>query len=345
MKPIYFPFTYISKPVAEALYACFGKTIVYQPSSKNIPEEIHKLAECGMLNIRISGNPGEKDEEKLSAILKEYNAWANLHQGSSGIQLNFFKAGRNKIPFFDDSSTSQIKADIKDITDGNPVGKEPDPGLNARIFLSIAQEFDMQNDKIVQDIVSFETARKNLIKNLKGEGRTSPLVPGCKDEFKAINLSDYDYMLQERIEAWALLMCCDPIQYREDMSGLFVTSSRQAIDYLLEKTPEIENVFSIDAIPMVENQVEKSTKWSRDLMDYLEIVSESSRPLKCDNFNIVPDDLKYETKASLSLYLVPGASPLEYFSRFIRFDSTCGEIEKDRVKFKNTLIGHIGFSA
>jgi len=339
MKPIYFPFTYISKPVAEALYACFGKTIIYQPSSKSIPEEIHKLAECGVLGIRI---PAKKNEEKLSVILKEYNAWANLHRGSRGIQLDFFKAGRNKIPFFDDLSTSQIKADI---TGKTPARNEPDPDFNARIFLSIAQEFDIQSDKIFQDMVSFETARMDLIKSLKGEDETSPLVPGYKDEFKSVNLADYDYMIQERIEAWTLLMCYDPMQYREEMSGLFVTSSRQAIDYLLEKTPEIENVFSIDAIPIVENQVEKSAKWPKDLMEYLEIVVESSRPLKCDNFTIVPDDLKCETKASLSLYLVSGESPLEYFSRFLRVNSTCGEIEKDRVKFKNTLIGYIGFSA
>jgi len=342
MKPIYFPFTYISKPVAEALHTCFGKTIVYQPSSKNIPEEIHKLAERGVLDIRISG---KKDEEKLSALLKDYNAWANLHQGSRGIQLDFFKARKNKIPFFDDTSTSQLKADIKDIAGENPARKEPDPFFNARIFLSIAQNFDMQNDKIDLDMASFETARMDLIKNLKGEDETSPVVPGYGDEFKTGNLADHDHMIPERLEAWALLMCCDPMQRRDEMSGLFVTSSRQAIDYLLEKTPETENLFSIDAIPMVENQVEKTAKWPKDLMKYLEIVAESSRPLKCDNFTIVPDDLKYETKVSLSLYLVPGASPLEYFSRFTRFDSTCGEIEKDRVIFKNTLIGHIGFAA
>jgi len=344
MKPIYFPFTYISKPVAEALYACFGKAIIYQPSSKNIPEEIRKLVESGVLDIRMSGKPEKKDEERLSAILKEYNTWANLHQGSRGIQLDFFKVGRNKIPFFDDSSTSQIKADIKDITDGNLVEKEPDPVLNARIFLSIAQNFDMQNDKIVQDIASFESARKDLIKNLKGEDWTSPLVHSNEDEFKAINLTDYDYMVQNRIEAWALLMSCDLMQDREEMSGLFVTSSRQALDYLLEKTPEIENVFSINTIPMVENPVEKSAKWSKDLMEYIEIVSESSRPLECDNFNIVSDDQKCETKASLSLYLVPGVPPLKYFSRFTRFDSTDGKITKNRVKLKNTFIGYIDFS-
>ena len=342
MKPIYFPFTYISNPVAEALYACFGKTIVYQPSSKNIPEEIHKLAERGVLDIRI---PVKKDEEKLSAILKEYNAWANLHQGSRGIQLDFFKALKNKIPFFNDTSASQIKANIKNITDENPIQKEPDPVFNARIFLSIAQEFDMQSAKIDLDMASFETTRMELIKSLKGEDETSPLVPGYGDEFKTGNLADYDYMIQERIEAWALLMCRDTLQYRDEMSGLFVTSSRQAIDYLLDKTPEAENVFSIDTIPIVENQVEETAKRQKSLMEHLEVVAESSRPLERGDFTAVTNDLKCETKVSLSLYIVPKTSPLEYFSRFIRFDSTFREIEKDRVKFNNTLIGHIGFSA
>ena len=343
MKPIYFPFTYISKPVAKALYACFGKTIVCQPSSKNIPEEIHKLDERGVLDILISGKPKIKDEEKLSAILKEYNAWANLHQGSKGIQLDFFKARRNKIPFFDDTSTSQIKADIKDITSENPARKKPDSIFDARIFLSIAQAFDMQSDKIDLDILSFETARKDLIKNLKGEVEHSPLVPGYGDEFRIGNFADY--MIPERIEAWALLMCCGPLQYREEMSGLFVTSSRQAIDHLLDKTLEAEKLASYDNIPVEENQVEKTATWQNGLMGHLEMVAENLRPLEIDDFTADPDGLKCETKASLSLYLVPETSPLEYFSRFLRFDSTCEKIDKGRAKFKNTLIGHISFSA
>ena len=345
MKPIYFPFTYISKPVAEALYTCFGKTIFYQPSSKNIPEEIRKLSERDVLDIRISGKPEKKDEEKLSAILKEYNAWASLHQGNRGVQLDFFKALKNKIPFFNETSASQIKADLRNITAENPIQKEPDPVFNARIFLSIAQEFDMQSDKIDLEMASFETARKDLIKTLKGKDETLPLVPGYGDEFKAGNLSDCEYMIPERVEAWALLMCCDLMHDRKEMFGLFVTTSRQAIDYLLEKAPENENIFSIDAIPMMENQVEETAKLQKGLMEHLEMVAESSRPLERGDFTAVTNDLKCETKVSLSLYIVPKTSPLEYFSRFIRFDSTCGEIEKGRAKFKNTLIGHISFSA
>jgi hypothetical protein len=135
------------------------------------------------------------------------------------------------------------------------------------------------------------------------------------------------------------------MQSRDEKSGLFVTNSRQALDYLLKKTPETENLFSIDATPAMEKQVEKTVKWSKELMKYLDIVTESSKPLKCDHFTMVPDDLKCDPNVSLSLYLVPGASPLEYFSRLIGSDPTLGKIKNNRGRYKNTLIGHIGFSA
>jgi len=344
MKPIYFPFTYISNPVAEALHACFGKTVVYQPSGKNIPEEIQNLVKKGVLDIRISGKLENKDEKNLSAILKEYKAWGNLHQGGRGSQLDFFKVMRNNIPFFDDTSASQIKADIKDITGVNPLLKKPDSVFNARIFLSISQKFDMQNDKIAQDMASLETARMDLIKNLRAEEVTSPAVPGYQDELKTGNLADYDHMIPERIEAWALLMGCDQMQRRDEISRLFVTTSRQAMDYLLEKTPESEKILAIDTVPMAENSIEKTAKWSRDLMKYLKNAAESPGSLKCDPFAVFPENFKFEKKVSLSIYLVPGVSPLEYFSSFSGCDSARTGITKVRAKLTNTLIGHIGFS-
>ena len=344
MKPIYFPFTYISNPVAHALHACFGKTIVYQPSKKKISEEIHQLVKKGILDTRISGKLENKDEKNLWAILKEYETWATLHQGGRGTQLDFFKAMKNKIPFFDDTSSSQIKADIQNISGANPVRKKPDPAFNARIFLSIAQNFDMQNEKIVQDMASFETAQMDLIKNLTAEDEPSPVVPGYRDEFKTDNLAGSDHMIPERLEAWTLLMGCDPMQREDEMSGFFVTNSRQAIDFVLEKTPEIEKLLSIDAVPMVENSIEKSAKWSRDLMKYLKNAAEIPKPMNCAPFAASSEDLKFEKKVSLSIYLVPGVSPLEYFSRFSRFESADSKITKNQVKLRNTLIGHFGFS-
>ena len=58
MTPVYFPFTYVSKQVADALSACFDKTIVYQPSSQNIPESMKQLTDKGLLDIRIKRYAG-----------------------------------------------------------------------------------------------------------------------------------------------------------------------------------------------------------------------------------------------------------------------------------------------
>lgn len=344
MKPMYFPFTYISNQVAQTLHACFGKTVVYQPAKINLPEEIHNLAQQGVVDIRFPVNLENKDEKNLAAILKEYDAWGNLHQGGRGLQPDFFKAMRNNIPFFDDTSASQIKADVKNISGVNSNKREPDPVFNAQIFLSLAQKFDRQHDKIARDMASVETARKELIKNLTAEDEPSPVVPGYQDKFKTGNLADYDHMIPERIAAWTLLMGCDQIQCKDEMSGLFVTSSRQTIDYVMENTSATEKMFTIDAVPTVENSVEKLAKFSRALMQYLKNAAESPMPVKCDPFTVFPRDLKLEKNVSLSIYLAPGVSPLDYFSRLTRIGSPGSGTLTDPVKLKNTLIGYIGFS-
>ena len=66
MKPVYFPFTFISRPVIEAVSACFRQIVVYQPSERHVPEQMRQWAESGMLEIRI---PVKEDEERLEADL------------------------------------------------------------------------------------------------------------------------------------------------------------------------------------------------------------------------------------------------------------------------------------
>jgi hypothetical protein len=344
MKPIYFPFTYISNRLAHALHTCFGKTTVYQPSKQNVSKEVHQLTEQGVVDMRFLAKWGDKDEKKLSAILKEYAAWTNLHQGDRGIQLDFFKVMKNKIPFFDDTSASQIKADIKNISAVNSNQKEPDPVFQARIFLSIAQNFDRQNDKIAQDMASFENARKDLIKNLRVEEETTTAGQGYQYEFETGHLADYDHMIEERMAAWTLLVCNNQMKREDELSGVFVTSSQPTIDYVLEKTPETEKILSIDRVPTGENSPEKLTACSRNLMTYLKNAAESSLPLKCDPLSVFPADLALSDNVSLSIYLVPGISPFEYFSRFARIESVGNRTTTAGVKLKNTLTAHIGFS-
>ena len=327
MKPIYFPFTYISEPVLEALSAFFKQIIVYQPSSLNIPESMQKQADSNLLGIRI---PVKGDENKIDNILKDYKNWANIHQES---ELAFFKTKPDMIPFFGEFSTSQIKADIKKKKQKQQNEKKQDSLLNARIFLHMAQEFDSQNWEINKDLLLLEEKTSDLIDNLKGEDELS--FKG-NDREKALKI-DYqsEYMIPDRIIAWTHLL-----QYDRDMSKLFITNSRSAIEHLVEKTPEAKIVLSVDSIPLTNSRDKKTEKWQESLIKQLELLLENSLPASEDIKIKSPFGKDDGKKVSLTLYLVPGESPYKFFTRIAWHKTPVKEINKE-VGFNSTLIGFI----
>ncbi len=329
MKPIYFPFTYTPEPVLEALSAFFKQVVVYQPSNLKIPESMQKPANSNLLEIRI---PVKGDENKIDDILKDYKSWANIHQGS---EMAFLKTKPDMIPFFGESSTSQIKADIKKKKQKQQNEKKQDSLLNARIFLHIAQEFDVQNWEIDKDLLLLEEKTLDLIDNLKGEDELSFKGNDREPALKIDHQSDY--MTIDRIIAWTHLL-----QYDQDMSGLFITNNRSAIEHLIEKTPEAKIVLNIDSIPLTNSDDEKRKKWQNSLNEQLELILEDSLPASEGIKIKSPFDKNDGKKVSLTLYLVPGEAPYEFFTRSAWHKTIIKGINKE-AGFNNTLIGFVEF--
>ena len=331
MKPIYFPFTYISEPVLEALSAFFKQIIVYQPSSLNIPESMQKQADSNLLEIRI---PVKGNENKIDDIVKDYKSWAKIHQGS---EMAFFKTKPDMIPFFGEFSTSQIKADIKKKEQKQRNEKKQDSLLNARIFLHMAQEFDSQNWEINKALLLSEEKTLDLIDNLKGEDEDELLFKENERE-KTLNI-DYqsEYMTPDRIVAWTHLL-----QYDRNMSNLFITNSRSVVEHLVEKIPEAKIVLSIDSIPLTNSRDKKTEKWQESLIRQLELLLENSLPASEYIKIKSPFDKDDGKKVSLTLYLVPGGSPYKFFSRIAWHKTPVKEINKE-AGFNSTLIGFVEF--
>jgi hypothetical protein len=329
MKPIYFPFTSISKPVCQTLAACFRQTAVYQLSSIKIPDEMQNWGKSGILDIRI---PVKYDGDKLDAIVKQYRSWANLHQGS---EIAFLKSRAQEIPFFDENSTRQITADIKSKGDRkNRSQEKPDPLLNAGLFLHLAQEYDMQNLTLSQDLQAIEVMEQDFMTDLKGDNH-------ALDEEIALEktLEVYDpghYMPKERIQAWTRIM-----QRDQEGSGFFVTTSRSVFEFLIDSAPEAELVGVLDAIPVVENEVEVLETWRDELMKHLEMLSTVVWIAKTDPIITVPEIPGCETTVSLTLYIVPGKTPHEFFNRYVEHDVFNYKEKYQKVKLKNTLLGLI----
>lgn len=283
----------------------------------------------GILDIRI---PVKYDGDKLDAILKQYRSWANSHQGS---EIAFLKSRADEIPFFDETSTRQITADIKSKGGRqNRSQEKPDPLLNAGLFLHLAQEYDMQNLALSQDLQAIEAIEQDFMKDLKGENQALNEETALEKTLEAHDPGHY--MTKERIHAWTHLM-----QQDQQDSGLFVTTSKSVFESLIDSAPDAELVVVLDAIPMVDKRVEALETWQDELMKHLEMFATHAWPAPTDDIIKAPQVPGCEVNAWLSLSIAPGKTPHEFFARYVENDSLGVKDKNNGTKFKNTLLGLI----
>jgi len=331
MKPVYFPFTYIPTAIMESLRSCFRQLVVYQPSHRKLPETMQKWLTNGILDIR---TPLKGDEEKLDAALNDFRAWINFHNGSEIAVLK-----TQGVPYFDDSLESQIRSTVKKKIQEPGSQNESTQGkrdslFHVRVFLQFAQEYDIQNEGIHHDFDFLERKEQELIMNLRqGKEPFYQYLAGNKALFSE---ESGNYMISERLDAWARLMQHDP-----QGSALFITSSRLALEHLIEKAPESEMVVRFDAIPVSENRVEKIERWMDRLMTHLDMLAAKNRSGATEGIDKVPVDADSGRTVSLLIYLVPGTAPREFFARCIDDDAAQIRGKKKEGGYKNTLLGLI----
>jgi len=328
MKPTYFPFTYIPESMGKALSACFRQTTVYQISGTKIPEDMQELSRDGILDIRI---PVEVNGEFLDKILKDYRSWINTHQGT---ETAFLTAMAKKIPFFDENASSQIRADLKKTGKQISPQEKPDPLFNAKLFLQIAQEFDLQKKGLGRNMMDIEAMEDDFMKNLKWEDDDDHARAVARKVLE--NDDPGHYMTTERINAWASLMLQDP-----QASGLFITTSRAVLEHLIDIVPEMEEVIRFDAIPMGVDEGEMPSNWQDDLMETLEKLATENWPVPIDDMASPPEVPGKEKSVSLTLYIVPNKTPYECFADCVESDVFQAESAKTGTRFKNTLISLI----
>ncbi len=303
MKPVYFPFTYINDTVARDLYACFGQITVYQPSAHDIPENMQRLADEGLLDIKV---PVSGDEAKLEALIKEYKEWGELHQKSDAA---FLKAIGERVPFFDDTFSTQLASQIKRIRDDNYSKEKPDILFNARLFLCLAQDYDIMQDGINRDLISVYEMEKKLLEGLTHEDeeffikKTGSSLQAADDSGK--------YKIKERIEAWTYLMSND-----KENPRLFITGSRDAFDFIIEKSGDIKEVVELASVPVCA-QADIMNKWRNLFIGQVEGL------LKDDDFQIdkkiydLPAAKEPDRGMSLKIFRIINISRCDFINKSI----------------------------
>ncbi len=307
MKPIFFPFTYISKTVTVALNTCFPEITVYQPSEKRVPAGMGQLAETGMLDIRV---PVQGDEDELDALYIEYKNWAHTHKG---VEISFFMDRKDTIPFYDDNTPQKLRGDILKYQQ-NDQGKQDDHGkevdnslLIARLFLVLTQDYDIQNEDLEHELKSHEGREKSLFKALLGED-DNVVFNENKEKQKEPFEDQGAYMTGERIKFWSRLMIHD-----DNDSGIYITNSRAVFDHVIDTLPDAEEICRFEAIPRVDS--DDNNAWQSDLKAYIDEAVSSSQPASIEK--PVYDQTAGDSSSdlSLSLYVVQGVQPKNLVSR------------------------------
>ena len=164
MKPLIFPNTYVTEPVINACRCFFSGISVIQSSMKHIPEPMEQWADRGFLDIL---EPDPKISRMFDKIFIETENWVRSHSG--GV-VSFLKGYQDAVPFFEPSSVSRIRQDIRAAGRAvSPDASQQDALLRARIFLQIAQDFDTHNQWLSHQMLQQEAMERNLYRELRGD--------------------------------------------------------------------------------------------------------------------------------------------------------------------------------
>ena len=326
MKPLLFPFTYVSEPVMNTYCQFFSGISVLQSSRKHIPEPMRQWADEGFLDIQM---PDLKVSRVFDRVLAETENWVRSHRGGVA---SFLKAYQDEIPFFEPSSVSRIRQDIREA--GRTVSPDEslqDALLQERIFLQAAQDFDAHNQWLSHQMQQQEAMERNLYRELRGDERSMDRATGPTQQWESED--PFQYMILDRLKAWSRVMLS-----HGHVQGPLVTTAASVPALIQEHVPDIGKLIPVATIPAVHQDAATKKNERQDLIDYCEKLVHTPLPLLNDSglLDVYPAEIT--DKLSMKLYLLAGMTPRSLFARFVE-----GEVPGGRgaVVEANTLIGYI----
>jgi hypothetical protein len=234
IKPVYFPFTFVSDELLREITTFWREVIIYQPSGMMMPASFQTWIDQGILKIRTPLKDAT-DEKRLRDALRSSQCWGEMHQG---YDIDYLKAVNEPPPCLD-TSTSRIITDLKSragLSQMVPTEGSDDKGFTAQFFLHLAQDYDQRSDEMRGEVQGFER-NQDLLKNI--------LHPFPEEDnlLEALKVNDFVMvtgfrerevlMMEQRIRAWNYLFQKDG----SDTDFLF-TDSSEVLSFLLGEAHE-----------------------------------------------------------------------------------------------------------
>lgn len=330
IKPIYFPFTYLPRWVAETLVTYFKNFRIYQPSAKQIPDEMQPWVDANVMEVRV---PVKTADEAFGKVLKNFQSFARLHDDPRSLKTAA-QLGQNRgIPFFGES-TSQIVANVKKGSQSEAIKTNFDSLFCARIFLDFAQQFDRQCDELNRGLGVNDRRSQDLLEKISGNKDAGLPATPLTTEIKADDPGEY--MARDRLQAWIRLFLEDTVN-----SAFFVTSSQSVFDHLIENLTAVEKIIQSEGPPTLAALDDAAATWRDPFLKQMKQLVETQWPTAEGAFAGVPPLKCAHSKVTFTLYLVPGQNPADLFAQFLENERVNPIHSNQRAGLKNTLIGRI----
>lgn len=240
MKPVYMPFTYLTEPTARILSVLMGPVVVYQPLENRVDGSLTALADQGLIDIR---TPLTGDENRLSAALSEFTQWAGQNPGRSTPGADYVGAQQGNVPYYDDSSISRIRSEIKKYKGWPANTNAQETGFSARLFLAAAEQNDRTTAHLDQNLRQFKALEQGFLDSL---------AQGDEADFNRHALGSQLWQedpgakrTEQRIRSWATLAAADP-----ELPELFITTSPAVVDLLIETGDAVMPIEQLARIPL-----------------------------------------------------------------------------------------------
>ena len=255
MNAVFFPFTFVSAEIARAIHRRLGQFVVYQPVSGEAPPEMMQLSDDGLIEIRY---PILGGEARLMELCRAYRQWGDIHQGH-------IAALKQRLTLRSDNEMrpTEIRSEI--LTGAQPVdARDPDPVTAARLFLQMAQTFDMQQAELDLDLDSIDRTEEQLFNQLT-DGEAGLFTRAKKRSGPVIATGDNDpHYVSSRMTAWGALSASD-----RPSSAVYVTHSRAVMDLISDSICEPCHTLSISGLPQLqaadESQMASQSPWMSQL--------------------------------------------------------------------------------
>ncbi len=329
MKPVYFPYTYVPRWVAQALAAFFQHFIVYWPSSTKVPHEMQLWVEANVMEIHL---PVQIDDRAINSVIEDFRSFARLHQNSKEIKTAALLRQLGSVPFFDETAVSQIVWDVKKNIKSETNDKNHDPIFCAQVFLYFAQEFDRQHDELSQQLGIYDRRSQELIKDLRGFDAIDSSVSGPAAQIKTDDPGEY--MALDRLQAWARLFLEKPVD-----SGLFVTSSQSVFNHLIESQPDAEQIIQSAGLPVAPEEDDAFITWREWFLKQIQKLIDTGRWQPEHNLADISRAEKHGVNVTLTLYRLPGRSSGKLFSSIVEPQARHEIKSPVSLKSKNILLG------